>query len=65
MLTTMNSTALTALIWWVIPIGAVLGAIAYGVWISKYKRKFDNETNRSVNSFKKFQGSFRKKKEKP
>ena len=39
----MNSTAFTALIWWVIPIGAVLGAIIYGIWITKYKKKFDNE----------------------
>ncbi|MDA3030476.1 MAG: hypothetical protein O2823_04000 [Actinomycetota bacterium] len=58
----MNSTAITALIWWVIPFGAVLGAIIYGIWITKYKKKFDNETNRSVNSFKKFQSSFKFKK---
>ncbi len=32
-----KSTAFTALIWWVIPIGAVLGAIIYGVWVTKYK----------------------------
>jgi len=45
-----------------IPIVAVSGAIVYGVWISKYKSKFDNQTNRSVNNFKKFQSTFRPKK---
>ena len=58
----MNSTTFAALIWWVIPIGAVLCAIGYGVWISKYKSKFDNETNRSVSNFQKFQSTFKHKK---
>jgi hypothetical protein len=58
----MNSTTFAALIWWVIPIGAVLCAIGYGVWISKYKTKFDNETNRSVSNFQKFQSTFKHKK---
>jgi TM2 domain-containing membrane protein YozV len=58
----MNSTTFAALIWWVIPIGAVLCAIGYGVWIAKYKTKFDNETNRSVSNFQKFQSTFKHKK---
>ena len=58
----MNSTTFAALIWWVIPIGAVLCATGYGVWISKYKSKFDNETNRSVSNFQKFQSTFKHKK---
>jgi len=58
----MSSSAASALVWWLIPIVAVSGAIAYGVWISKYKSKFDNQTNRSVNNFKKFQSTFRPKK---
>jgi hypothetical protein len=40
---------------------AVSCAIIYGVWISKYKSKFDNQTSRSVNNFKKFQNTFRPK----
>jgi len=58
----MSSSAASALVWWLIPIVAVAGAIVYGVWISKYKSKFDNQTNRSVNNFKKFQSTFRPKK---
>jgi len=58
----MNSASTAALIWWIIPIGAVLCAIGYGIWITKYKSKYDNQTNRSVNSFKKFQSTFKNKK---
>jgi len=58
----MNSASAAALIWWVIPIGAVLCAIGYGFWISKYKSKYENQTNRSVNSFKKFQNTLKNKK---
>ncbi|WP_190276934.1 hypothetical protein [Candidatus Nanopelagicus hibericus] len=58
----MSSTSAVALIWWVIPITAVLGATIYGVWVTKYKSKYDNQTNRSVNKFSKFQNSFRHKK---
>jgi hypothetical protein len=57
----MSSSAASALIWLLIPIVAVSCAIIYGVWISKYKSKFDNQTSRSVNNFKKFQNSFRPK----
>ncbi len=54
-----NNVAFAALIWWVIPGAAIVGAIAYVVWVSKFKDKFSNETNRSVNSFSRFQNSFR------
>jgi len=58
----MNLSSASALIWWVIPITGVLGAITYGVWVTKYKSKYDNQTNRSVNNFNKFQNTFRRKK---
>jgi len=58
----MSPSSASALIWWLIPIVAVFGAIIYGVWITKYKSKFDNQTNRSVNNFKKFQNTFKYKK---
>jgi hypothetical protein len=54
-----NNVAFAALIWWVIPLVGVLGAIAYVVWISKFQDKYSNETNRSVGNFSKFQASFR------
>ncbi|MCX6449584.1 MAG: hypothetical protein NTV41_03585 [Actinobacteria bacterium] len=41
---------------------AVVSAIGYTIWVSKYKAKFDNETNRSMNEFAKFQNSFKPKK---
>jgi hypothetical protein len=55
-----NNVAFAALIWWVIPGVAVLGAIVYVVWVSKFQDKYSNETNRSVNNFNRFQSSFRK-----
>jgi hypothetical protein len=54
-----NNIAFAALIWWVIPAGAVIGAIAYVLWVSKFQDKYSNETNRSVNNFNRFQASFR------
>ena len=54
-----NNVAFAALIWWVIPGAAVIGGIAYVVWVSKFQDKFDNETNRSVGKFQNFQKSFR------
>lgn len=58
----MNSTSFSALIWWLIPVVAVVSTIGYTIWVSKYKAKFDNETNRSMNEFAKFQNSFKPKK---
>ncbi|NQW06417.1 MAG: hypothetical protein HQ476_03450 [SAR202 cluster bacterium] len=54
-----GSSAFAALIWWLVPFFAVLGAIIYVIWIAKFKDKFANETNRSVNKFQSFQESFR------
>ena len=54
-----HSTAFAALIWWVIPLIGVSGAIGYVIWTSKYKDKFDNETNRSVSKFQLFQETLR------
>lgn len=53
------STAFAALIWWVVPLIAVTGAIGYVVWTSKFKDKFNNETNRSVDKFQLFQQTLR------
>lgn len=49
---------LSALVWWLIPLFAFIGAIAYVIWVSRFKTKYENETNRSVNRFRKFQNSF-------
>jgi hypothetical protein len=53
------ANAFAALIWWVVPIGAVLGAVIYVVWVSKFADNYANETNRSVDKFQNFQESFR------
>jgi hypothetical protein len=53
------SNAFTALIWWLIPLAGLLGAIGYVLWVSKFQCKFEQETTRSVTSFQKFQDSFR------
>ena len=54
-----GSSAFAALIWWVVPITAPIGALGYVLWVSKLKSKFETETSRSVNQFQKFQDSFR------
>jgi len=54
-----SSTAFAALIWWIVPVIAVSVAIGYVIWTTKFKEKFDNETNRSVGSFQKFQKTLR------
>jgi hypothetical protein len=54
-----SSPAFAALIWWVVPFFAVLGAIVYVTWVAKFKDKYANETNRSVTKFQSFQDSFR------
>jgi hypothetical protein len=54
-----GSSAFAALIWWVVPATGLLGGIAYVVWVSKFKRKFESETSRSVGAFQRFQKSFR------
>ena len=53
------SVAFAALIWWVVPAIAVFCAIGYLTWVSRFKKKFESETHRSVGNFQKFQDSFR------
>jgi hypothetical protein len=53
-----GNPAFSALIWWLVPLFAVSGAIIYVIWVSRFKDKFENETNRSVTSFQSFQRSF-------
>lgn len=53
------SNAFMALIWWVIPLVGLLGALSYVVWVTKFKSKFEAETTRSVGQFQRFQDSFR------
>ena len=57
--TASSSSAFAALIWWLVPFFAVLGAIIYVTWVAKFKDKYANETNRSVTKFQSFQDSFR------
>jgi type II secretory pathway component PulF len=54
-----TSSAFAALIWWAVPVVLVSVAIGYVVWTSKYKDKFQNETNRSVDKFNLFQQTLR------
>ena len=54
-----GSSAFAALIWWVVPIGGLLGGLGYVVWVSKFKSKFESETSRSVGHFQRFQDTFR------
>jgi hypothetical protein len=53
------SNAFMALIWWVIPLTGLLGALGYVVWVTQFKSKFESETTRSVSQFQRFQESFR------
>jgi len=53
------SNAFTALIWWVIPLAGLLGALGYVIWVTQFKSKFESETTRSVGQFQRFQDSFR------
>ena len=53
------SNSFMALIWWVIPLAGLLGALGYVVWITQFKSKFESETTRSVSQFQRFQESFR------
>ena len=59
MYTLAGTSAFAALIWWVVPITALLGGIGYVIWVGKFKSKFENETTRSVGQFQRFQDSFR------
>ncbi|MEI6038338.1 MAG: hypothetical protein WCQ52_01490 [Actinomycetes bacterium] len=54
-----SSSAVAALAWWIVPILAVLGAIVYVVWVSKFKQGYENKMHRSVSKFNAFQESFK------
>ena len=53
------STAATALIWWVVPAMGLVGALGYVLWVSKFQGKYQQETQRSVGQFQRFQESLR------
>lgn len=52
------SNAFTALIWWVIPAGALIGALGYVLWVTQFKDRYETQTSRSVDQFQRFQGAF-------
>lgn len=53
------SAPVSALVWLIIPALALVGGLAYAYWVTKLKSKFDNQVNRSVGRFQKFQDSFK------
>jgi len=53
------SNAFMALIWWVIPLAGLIGALGYVLWVTQFKSKIESETTRSVGQFQRFQDSFR------
>lgn len=54
-----ESAPLSALIWWFIPLTAALGAAVYVIWVTKFQKRYENQTKRSVGRFKSFQNSFK------
>ncbi|MDA3018144.1 MAG: hypothetical protein O3A17_01320 [Actinomycetota bacterium] len=52
------SNAFLALIWWVIPAGALIGALGYVLWVTQFKDRYETQTSRSVDHFQRFQGAF-------
>jgi hypothetical protein len=52
------STAFLALIWWVIPATALIGALGYVLWVTQFKDRYETQTSRSVDQFQRFQGAF-------
>jgi len=53
------SAPLPALIWWFIPLTAAVGAAGYVIWVTKFQKKYENKTERSVGKFQSFQKSFK------
>jgi hypothetical protein len=53
------SSAFVALIWWVVPALGLSGALLYVLWVTKFQGKFQQETQRSVGQFQRFQDSLR------
>ena len=52
------SNAFLALIWWVVPAGALIGALGYVLWVTQFKDRYETQTSRSVDQFQRFQGAF-------
>lgn len=57
------SNAFAALIWWVVPLTAVICALGYVIWVTKFQAKFENETTRSMGQFQRFQSTLRNRAE--
>jgi len=53
------SAPLSALIWWLIPLTAAVGAAGYVIWVTKFQKRYENKTERSVGRFQSFQKSFK------
>ncbi len=53
------SNAFSALIWGVVPAIGLIGALGYVTWVSKFEGKYQQETQRSVGQFQRFQDSLR------
>ena len=53
------SNAFAALIWWVVPAAGLIGALGYVLWVTKFQGKYQQETQRSVGQFQRFQDSLR------
>ena len=53
------SAPLPALIWWFIPLTAAIGASGYVISVTKFQKKYENKTERSVGKFQSFQKSFK------
>ena len=53
------SSSFLALIWWVVPALGLSGALLYVLWVTKFQGKFQQETQRSVGQFQRFQESLR------
>ena len=53
------SNAFLALIWWVVPAAGLIGALGYVLWVTKFEGKYQQETQRSVGQFQRFQDSLR------
>ncbi len=53
------SSSFLALIWWVVPALGLAGALLYVLWVTKFQGKFQQETQRSVGQFQRFQDSLR------
>jgi hypothetical protein len=52
------SAPLSAFIWWFIPLTAAIGAAGYVIWVTKFQKRYENKTERSVGRFQSFQKSF-------